>query len=389
MDGLTAAEIAEERFAWIDDLEEDYISPTVAVLAGVARDQAIRRRHGDPQASRLLTVRQAADEMARDDRDQDLIGVGTVGDLVFAVEAGGHTTAIPGALRALSQGGRCFSVQIDIDGGDRVHYAVDGEVVVYEEHCGPVHLPSPSPRSGPRGPRVMGPGALSPASPHRALPSGRRRDAMEYGQPRNRLRAGRERPAEFDTQQEARRTLLASDQTPGDLMYRFTRHAGTALAGVVLLAGMTTACSGSAATSKSSQAQKATSSTAAPTAQAASRPAERRLDEEARDLLTGTDPLDGNDEDFVSSGSLAIPGQDMDTTIRPGTALHVEVACAGEGTVTFTAVSGNAKKAKRVDCAQSTRDEFDFTTAGPSFTIQADSPAAEKVGTAYVVRHTT
>lgn len=54
MDELTVAEAAEERFAWIDELEEDYILPTVALVAGVGRDEVIRRLHGDPEASRLL-----------------------------------------------------------------------------------------------------------------------------------------------------------------------------------------------------------------------------------------------------------------------------------------------------------------------------------------------
>ncbi|MER7849355.1 DUF6461 domain-containing protein [Kitasatospora sp. NPDC096077] len=139
MEGLTVAEDAEKRFAWVDELEEDYILPTVAVIAGVGRDEVIRRLHGDPETGRLLTARQAADETARTDRDEDLVGIGMVGDLVFVVEAGGYTTAIPGVLRDLSRGGRCFSVQIDINGGDTVHYAVDGELVVHEEHHGPVN----------------------------------------------------------------------------------------------------------------------------------------------------------------------------------------------------------------------------------------------------------
>lgn len=45
-----------------------------------------------------------------------------------------------------------------------------------------------------------------------------------------------------------------------------------------------------------------------------------------------------------------------------------------EGAVTFTAVSGTAKRAKRVDCTQPMTNRFDFTTAGPSLAIQADSP---------------
>jgi hypothetical protein len=99
--------------------------------------------------------------------------------------------------------------------------------------------------------------------------------------------------------------------------------------------------------------------------------------------------LDSDDADFVSSGSLAIPGENLDETVESGTALRVEVACAGEGTVTFTAVSGTAKKAKRVDCTRLMTGRFDITTAGPSLAIQADSPETERVGTAYVVRRIT
>ena len=32
-----------------------------------------------------------------------------------------------------------FSVSIDVNGGDMVHYAVDGDLVVSEEHAGPIH----------------------------------------------------------------------------------------------------------------------------------------------------------------------------------------------------------------------------------------------------------
>lgn len=63
------------------------------------------------------------------------------------------------------------------------------------------------------------------------------------------------------------------------------------------------------------------------------------------------------------------------------------MACAGEGTVTFTVASGAAKTAKRVDCTQPMTNEFDFTTAGPGLTIQADSPEEDRVGTAYMVSH--
>ncbi|MET8229028.1 hypothetical protein [Streptomyces sp. NPDC005301] len=79
----------------------------------------------------------------------------------------------------------------------------------------------------------------------------------------------------------------------------------------------------------------------------------------------------------------------LDETVGSGVALRVEVACVGEGTVTFTAVSGTVKKAERVDCTRSMTGRVDIITAGPSLAIQADSPEAEKVGTAYVVRRVT
>jgi hypothetical protein len=109
------------------------------------------------------------------------------------------------------------------------------------------------------------------------------------------------------------------------------------------------------------------------------------LDEEARDLLNMTDRWESDEEGLLSAGSLALPGKNLDKTIKSGTALRVEVACAGEGTVTFTVVSGAAKTTKRVDCTQPMTTGFDFTTAGPSLAIQADSPEADRVGTAYIV----
>jgi hypothetical protein len=171
-------------------------------------------------------------------------------------------------------------------------------------------------------------------------------------------------------------------------MYRFTRHTGSALTAVALITGMATACSDSPATSKAPQSQKTASSTAAPTAQSPSQSGREQLNKEARDLLNMTDRLE-SDEGLVSAGSLAVPGENLDKTIKSGTALRVEVACAGEGTVTFTVASGTAKTAKRVDCTQPMTNGFDFTTAGPGLAIQADSPEeeSESVGTAYMVSH--
>ncbi|MEU5323774.1 hypothetical protein AB0G67_44615 [Streptomyces sp. NPDC021056] len=149
---------------------------------------------------------------------------------------------------------------------------------------------------------------------------------------------------------------------------------------------MTSACSDASTPSRTPQSHKTASSTASPTAQPSSPSGREKLDKEARDLLSMTDRLE-SDEGLISSGSLAVPGENLDETVKTGTALRVEVACAGEGTVTFTVASGTAKTAKRVDCTQPTTNGFDFTTAGPGLTIQADSPEEDRVGTAYIVSH--
>jgi len=169
-------------------------------------------------------------------------------------------------------------------------------------------------------------------------------------------------------------------------MYRFTRHTATALTAVALITGMTSACSNAPTPSKAPQSHKTATSTPSPTAQPSSPSGREKLDKEARDLLNMTDRLE-SDEGLISSGSLAVPGENLDETVKTGTALRVEVACAGEGTVTFTVASGTAKTAKRVDCTEATTNGFDFTTAGPGLTIQADSPEEDRVGTAYIVSH--
>ncbi|MBT2440091.1 hypothetical protein J7E93_08155 [Streptomyces sp. ISL-36] len=49
------------------------------------------------------------------------VGVGTVGGVVFAVEFGGSTGAVPGVLRDLSRGSWCFGLKFGISGGTRVY----------------------------------------------------------------------------------------------------------------------------------------------------------------------------------------------------------------------------------------------------------------------------
>ncbi|WP_223205790.1 hypothetical protein [Streptomyces xanthii] len=170
-------------------------------------------------------------------------------------------------------------------------------------------------------------------------------------------------------------------------MYRRTRHTATALAAVALLTAVTSACSGSTETPRAASSTKpeAGAPDASP-AQKASRPDHERLDDKARRLLDSTDGSSADGDGFIASGSLAIPGQNLDKTIASGTTLRVEVACAGNGEVTFKAVSGTARVTRRVDCAQPETTSFRLTTAAPRLAVQADSATPETVGTAYSVR---
>ncbi|WP_353946074.1 hypothetical protein ABII15_33765 [Streptomyces sp. HUAS MG91] len=169
-------------------------------------------------------------------------------------------------------------------------------------------------------------------------------------------------------------------------MHRRTRRTTTALAAIAVLTAVATACSGSTGTPKASSSKKTAGAPPTSPAQRVSRPNHEQLDDKARRLLGSTSGPDADDDGFIASGTLATPGQNLDETIEPGTALRVEVACAGEGTVTFTVVSGTARAVRRVNCAQSVPKGLRVTTAEPHLAVRADSATPETVGAAYVVR---
>lgn len=60
------------------------------------------------------------------------------------------------------------------------------------------------------------------------------------------------------------------------------------------------------------QPQKAARSIAAPTAQPPSQPSREQLNTEARAVLSMTDRLESDEEGLGSSGSPAVPGQNLD-----------------------------------------------------------------------------
>ncbi|MFJ2744347.1 hypothetical protein ACIO3O_32370 [Streptomyces sp. NPDC087440] len=173
-----------------------------------------------------------------------------------------------------------------------------------------------------------------------------------------------------------------------------TRSMAAALAAAALLAGAATACT--AASPKAPPLDlKATTPPPKPAAEQAANPSGTGLEKQARDLLGNPDdPFEEDDPDdvggtFHSAGSLAIPGMNRDETVKRGLHLTVQVACAGKGVVTFEAVSGKARTIKRVDCAgPQPTSHLELTTAAGVLEVSADSPAGDRVGTAYVVRQT-
>ncbi|PJN28109.1 DUF6461 domain-containing protein [Kitasatospora sp. CB02891] len=129
-------DIQDDRFDWID--EEEGFYPVLTLVEGTAEDEVIRRFGGDPGTARLLVADEIYDLQPSRPGHRGHVGVGTVGRVVFALEVVGSTGAVPGVLRDLSRGGRCFGILLGINGDDRVHYAVDGDLVVHEEPHGPV-----------------------------------------------------------------------------------------------------------------------------------------------------------------------------------------------------------------------------------------------------------
>lgn len=131
-------DVQENRFAWVD--EEDGFYPVLTFVEGATEDEVIQCLGGDLRAVRLLTADEIYDLQPSHGlhRHRPFVSVGTAGSVVFALELVGSTGAVPGVLRDLSRGGRCFGLLLDINGGDRVQYAVDGHLVVYQEPRGAI-----------------------------------------------------------------------------------------------------------------------------------------------------------------------------------------------------------------------------------------------------------
>ncbi|GAA1091186.1 MULTISPECIES: DUF6461 domain-containing protein [Kitasatospora] len=128
--------VYEDRFGWT--AEEDDFHPVLTLIEGITEDEVIRRFGGAPDAAGPLSLDEIHGRQPEYPERRDHVGVGTVGGVVFALEFVGWTGAVPGVLRDLSRGGRCFGIHLDVHGRSTVHYAVDGGLVVHEEAYGPV-----------------------------------------------------------------------------------------------------------------------------------------------------------------------------------------------------------------------------------------------------------
>lgn len=123
----------------------------LTLIEGAGEDKVISQFGGDPAATFALPVPGYWDLQSEETGEvQPVVGVGTAGGVVFAIEENGYAGDVPGVLRGLSARGRCFCVRTHVNGADNVAYAADGEVVVYEEPWGePTPLRAGDPRWDP------------------------------------------------------------------------------------------------------------------------------------------------------------------------------------------------------------------------------------------------
>jgi len=137
MEDLTAT---LERLEW-PGVEMPYC---MTLVEGIAEDEVIRRLGGDPERTQQLSPQQYWDLHLDDDAEERcFVGVTTVGGVVVAVEHNTYAGNVPGVLRSLSVGGRAFTMLNHIEAKDNIGYAVDGELVIYEEPWGPLTLLRP------------------------------------------------------------------------------------------------------------------------------------------------------------------------------------------------------------------------------------------------------
>lgn len=116
-------------------------------------------------------------------------------------------------------------------------------------------------------------------------------------------------------------------------------------------------------------------------------PTEAQLGRAATAALTDEGRLDEEDT-FVLSAAGGIDGSDNRSEIAPGTRLFVEAACAGEGSVTLTVTSGEARTRQHLTCAEAPRAKtFTFTTRGDTVFFDADRAGAATRGSLAYLAH--
>lgn len=116
-------------------------------------------------------------------------------------------------------------------------------------------------------------------------------------------------------------------------------------------------------------------------------PTDAQLGRVATAALTDEGSLDEKGT-FVLSAVGAIDGSGNRSEIAPGTRLFVEAACAGEGAVTLTVTSGEARTRQHLTCAEAPRAKtFTFTTHGDTVFFDADRAGAAARGSLAYLAH--
>ncbi|NEC25830.1 hypothetical protein G3I20_04415 [Streptomyces sp. SID8111] len=126
------------RSAWLAEMEEKYLSPTFALIEGASLREVIDYLRCGTERVEMMSAEEA---VTRIEHGVDLVGLGSVREFVFAVEAIGMTFAVPAVLRDLSKEGRCLSLTLGNEGVNSLRYAVGGDVVAYEQDAMDVIAP--------------------------------------------------------------------------------------------------------------------------------------------------------------------------------------------------------------------------------------------------------
>ncbi|MFI5807957.1 hypothetical protein [Streptomyces sp. NPDC051561] len=163
-------------------------------------------------------------------------------------------------------------------------------------------------------------------------------------------------------------------------MNRSVRSSATALTLFAVLAGAT-ACESLTETHREEPGFPAV-----PSPPAVTHPSVQELEKRAQAALS--DPDDGFNGTFHSSFAGGTHMGNQDDALAPGVPIVVEVACAGEGALTFGVSSGKSVSRVRLTCSPtaSRREVHEFAPPARSVFFSVSEATSEHAAVAAVVR---